>query len=61
MMARRVLPRAMDTSFAAETYDTLRAIPFPTLTARRRSGKRIRSHGPPFFSVMKNEFYDSSF
>jgi hypothetical protein len=27
MMAMRGLPRAIDTSFAADTYDTLRAIP----------------------------------
>jgi hypothetical protein len=32
MMATRGLPRAIDTSFAADTYDTLRAIP-----ARRAS------------------------
>jgi hypothetical protein len=39
----------MDTSFAAETYDTLRAIPFPTLTARRRSVRQKNQKSWPSF------------
>jgi hypothetical protein len=66
MMARRGLPRAMDTSFAAETYDTLRAIPSSPNPHRspplvRASGKESEGRGPPFFLVLKYEFYDFRF
>jgi hypothetical protein len=39
----------MDTSFAAETYDTLRAIPFPTLHCSPSVRQKNQKSWPSFF------------